>query len=594
MKDHPGEGGMCPGPQGRSQGGFSLIEVTLAMGLLATVLISIASLFILGGKQVKDGKSMTAEELRREVEYLKAHYPVYFMSAHLSSEADKTTTSSKIIQYISESKKMGIDILPPDINKSRENFRVETDCAVRFGLIGLKNVGSAALGIMLKARGEGGEFKSFNDFVERVANRWTSARRDRPDPSQNLQWGLRVMEWFRVARRPDARDVHVAILDTGVDANHPDLDGVVASYAHDGRSARDFRGHGTHVAGIVGARANNGIGIAGVANCRLHVWKVFADPLARGLEEEFDDEAYNQALAAVLDSPARIVNLSLGGSERSRVEQDLIVALVAEGALVVAAMGNEYDEGNPIEWPAAYDNVLAVGAIGENRRRASFSNTGRHINLVAPGNNILSTLPRYASFIRDETDYAAWPGTSMAAPHVAGVAALVKATHPDRKDFWRVPTLYKTVQDRNVAEKVYEKFPLVMTSGRLTEFEGGGDETRSNPWLAELQQHMFVEINPKDANDRGIKDGQYIWLEGPEGGKIKVKAMVTRRVAPGVVFTPYHFGGWFQGQDLLDKYPEGTAPYVRGDAANTAFTYGYDSVTAMQETKVSLCQITAA
>jgi len=106
--------------------------------------------------------------LAYQTAYLKAHYPVYFMSAHLSSEADKTTTSSKIIQYISESKKMGIDILPPDINKSRENFHAESAGAIRFGLIGLKNVGSAALGIILKARNEGGEFKSFNDFVTRV------------------------------------------------------------------------------------------------------------------------------------------------------------------------------------------------------------------------------------------------------------------------------------------------------------------------------------------------------------------------------------------------------------------------------------------
>ncbi|MDD8013028.1 MAG: DNA polymerase III subunit alpha [Acidobacteriota bacterium] len=106
--------------------------------------------------------------LAYQTAFLKAHYPVYFMAAHLSSEADKTTTSSKIIQYISESKKMGIDILPPDINKSREAFRVETDGAVRFGLIGLKNVGSAALAIILKAREEGGEFKNFNDFVERI------------------------------------------------------------------------------------------------------------------------------------------------------------------------------------------------------------------------------------------------------------------------------------------------------------------------------------------------------------------------------------------------------------------------------------------
>jgi DNA polymerase-3 subunit alpha len=106
--------------------------------------------------------------LAYQTAFLKAHYPVYFMSAHLSSEAEKTSTSSKIIQYVSESKKMAIAILPPDINKSRENFHVESTSSIRFGLIGLKNVGSNALNIMLKARKEGGEFKNFNDFVTRV------------------------------------------------------------------------------------------------------------------------------------------------------------------------------------------------------------------------------------------------------------------------------------------------------------------------------------------------------------------------------------------------------------------------------------------
>jgi DNA polymerase-3 subunit alpha len=106
--------------------------------------------------------------LAYQTAFLKAHYPVYFMSAHLSSESEKTSTSSKIIQYVSESKKMGIDILPPDINKSQENFRVESACAIRFGLTGLKNVGSSALAAMLQARQQGGEFKNFNDFVDRV------------------------------------------------------------------------------------------------------------------------------------------------------------------------------------------------------------------------------------------------------------------------------------------------------------------------------------------------------------------------------------------------------------------------------------------
>jgi formate dehydrogenase major subunit len=164
-------------------------------------------------------------------------------------------------------------------------------------------------------------------------------------------------------------------------------------------------------------------------------------------------------------------------------------------------------------------------------------------------------------------------------------------SHDDRKAQWRLPTRFVGIQKAKDHSKAY---PLVFTSGRLVEYEGGGEETRSNPWLAELQQEMFVEINAADANDRGIKDGQTVWLEGAEGARIKIKAMVTPRVGRGVVWTPFHFGGWFQGKDLIDNYPEGTVPYVRGEACNTATTYGYDPVTSMQETKTTLCQISAA
>jgi formate dehydrogenase major subunit len=163
-------------------------------------------------------------------------------------------------------------------------------------------------------------------------------------------------------------------------------------------------------------------------------------------------------------------------------------------------------------------------------------------------------------------------------------------TYEDRKAYWRLPTRYASIQAKDYSGD----FPLVFISGRLVEHEGGGEETRSNKWLAELQQHMFVEINPGDANDRGIRDEQNVWLEGPEGGRILVRAMVTPRVGRGVVWTPFHFGGWFEGKDLLESYPEGTAPWVRGEACNTATTYGYDSVTQMQETKATLCQISAA
>jgi formate dehydrogenase major subunit len=98
-------------------------------------------------------------------------------------------------------------------------------------------------------------------------------------------------------------------------------------------------------------------------------------------------------------------------------------------------------------------------------------------------------------------------------------------TYEDTKS-WRVPTLYKSIQSQDFSGD----FPIILTSGRLVEYEGGGDETRSNPWLAELQQDMFVEINPFDANNLGLRDRQMVWVHGPEGGKVRVMAMLTERV----------------------------------------------------------------
>ncbi|UWR24336.1 formate dehydrogenase subunit alpha [Sulfitobacter sp. S190] len=162
-------------------------------------------------------------------------------------------------------------------------------------------------------------------------------------------------------------------------------------------------------------------------------------------------------------------------------------------------------------------------------------------------------------------------------------------TYEDRK-FYRLPTMYASIQKQDFSQD----YPIILTSGRLVEYEGGGDETRSNPWLAELQQDMFVEINPRDANNLGVRDGNDVWVEGPEGGKVKVMAMVTNRVGEGVAFMPFHFGGHFQGEDQRSKYPDGADPYVLGESTNTAQTYGYDSVTQMQETKATLCKISAA
>jgi formate dehydrogenase major subunit len=167
-------------------------------------------------------------------------------------------------------------------------------------------------------------------------------------------------------------------------------------------------------------------------------------------------------------------------------------------------------------------------------------------------------------------------------------------TYPDTKKY-RLPNIGFSVQKAAVDKGISKQFPLILSSGRLVEYEGGGEETRSNKWLAELQQDMFIEINPADAAERGIKDGGWVWVTGAENSsKAKMKALVTERVGKGVAWMPFHFGGWFQGQDLRANYPQGTDPYVLGESANTITTYGYDAATAMQEPKVTLCQIKAA
>jgi subtilisin family serine protease len=262
---------------------------------------------------------------------------------------------------------------------------------------------------------------------------------------------LRAIRWFDT-ELPDADGVTVAICDTGVDARHPDLTGAIVSYDHEGATATDIIGHGTHVSGIVAARADDAAGVVGVAGCRVAMWKVFPDEPTEG-NFYVDGSRFLRALNAVASSGAKVLNLSLGGTQSSQAEQLLFDRLESAGVTVVAAMGNEHDHGNPVEYPAAYEHVLAVGAVAETNRRSPFSNTGPHIGLAAPGSNILSTLPTDPSAVRPDTGYAAWSGTSMATPHVAAAAALVAARHPD----WTPADTKEHLRTRAAGEKFSEE-----------------------------------------------------------------------------------------------------------------------------------------
>jgi len=266
--------------------------------------------------------------------------------------------------------------------------------------------------------------------VARRPARGKRAQAAGPDPLFARQWSHGAVHIHEARERAgfrDATDVIVAIVDSGVDRAHPDLKANIDHYTNflaPAEDDRDYRGHGTHVAGIVAAVINNSVGIAGLCRARLAVMKAL--PRRGG---SWNAVAYYQALASPIELKAKVLNLSLGGGIDPG-EKDVILDLLDAGIVVVAAMGNEFEEGNPTSYPAAYEGVIAVGATDEVDRRAAFSCTGSHISLVAPGERILSTVPRYASELAATTMYDSWPGTSMAAPHVAAAAALLLAKKP--------------------------------------------------------------------------------------------------------------------------------------------------------------------
>jgi formate dehydrogenase major subunit len=296
------------------------------------------------------------------------------------------------------------------------------------------------------------------------------------------------------------------------------------------------------------------------------------------------------------------------------------VSLLAEGSF---SKGSEIQDGYPeftvavlkrLGWyndltPEERASIERVG--GQNVDRVSWSTdlSGGIIRVALehgcnpPGNakaravawNLPDPVPVHREPIYTaRTDLIPTPdlAAQIAANPTAPIPRGIYPALPDRRGY-RMPHLGLSVQMRS--HQVARDFPIILTSGRLVEYEGGGEETRSNPWLAELQQDMFCEINPRDAATRGIRDGQWVWVNGAEhGARVRVKAMVTERVGPGVAFMPFHFGGWFMGEDRRRHYPPGADPIVLGESVNAVTTYGYDPVTMMQETKVTLVQIRGA
>lgn len=242
------------------------------------------------------------------------------------------------------------------------------------------------------------------------------------DTYYEQQWALDAIQledaWETTT---GSSEIIVAVLDSGAEMDHPDLLGnLVAGYDFiDGDNEPwDDLGHGTHVASVIGGLTNNGEGTAGIN------WHIKVMPI-KVLNERGVGSVQHiiEGIEWAVDHGADIINLSLGSPDTS-IALRLAVrrAVDIEGIVVVAASGNEYEEGNPVSYPAAYREVIAVGATDEEGNHAPFSSSGNHLDVAAPGIEILA-----ATWTGSGAEYAYYTGTSMSAPIVSGVVGLMLA-----------------------------------------------------------------------------------------------------------------------------------------------------------------------
>lgn len=242
------------------------------------------------------------------------------------------------------------------------------------------------------------------------------------DPYYAQQWGPKAIHadtaWDKVSLAKRAA-VTIAVLDTGINAAQEDLkNSIVPGYdfVNNDLNTTDGQGHGTHVSGIAAAVVNNGVGIAGIAGgSKIMPVKVLDDSGSGSISNIILGIKY------AVDHGAQVISMSLGGSGTSSAMQDAINYATNHGVEVVAASGNE---NGPIDLPGNCQNVITVGAIDSNLQKASYSNYGPELDVMAPGSQI------YSTYIGGPSSYTTMSGTSMATPFVSGVVALIKAANP--------------------------------------------------------------------------------------------------------------------------------------------------------------------
>lgn len=330
------------------------------------------------------------------------------------------------------------------------------------------------------------------------------------DPYYKDQWYIPEIEAQKAWDITEgSSNIIVAVIDTGVDVNHPDLkDKIVKPYnvLTNSTDVTDYSGHGTHVSGIIAATIDNGVGIAGIAP---HV-KIMPVAVFSG------DSAYDSDVASgikyAVDNGARVINLSLGESSPSFLLEDAVDYAYEKGAVVVAAAGNEGM--NERFYPAAYPNVISVAATDESDKRADFSNYDSTVDLAAPGTDIYSTWPGGS--------YESLSGTSMACPMVSAVAALVLSKNPSLTNCQVKSILFNSADD--LGEPGIDPYygygrvdaykALITSPSGLDKYENNNTFDTATP--IDLNKPIIATLNPKkdvDFYKFTISQGQNVVIQ---------------------------------------------------------------------------------
>ena len=342
----------------------------------------------------------------------------------------------------------------------------------------------------LQAMRKGPTAKGIPTYANDMWNNW------------GLDWSYASIIWSEKSPSPA-----VCVIDTGVEAGHPDLTGNVINgkdFVNNDTIPNDDNGHGTHVAGVIAAKTNNGKGIAGISNGKVVGVKVLT---AQGWGT--NDDIAQGILYCADNSAVKVINLSLGGPSSAAVYNALDYAINAKGKLVIAAAGNAGTDDPTYAYPAAWasgytisDGLISVGATrmrtwidinddGENtdgnetyyQCAADFSNYGSWVEMVAPGEGIYSTTPSLAPFYMAYFEgvgynYASLDGTSMAAPHVAAAAARLWSVHN------RAPNLWTNTEIHNWLKSEGDSLNTTTTGG------GSGDQPNCWPTSMSGATHL--------------------------------------------------------------------------------------------------------